>query len=78
LARRDLVYTLWAGFVEYLVAVHGLPKVIDFMRYDRPLGRDGPIPPLDYAAAFGRRRDELERDWLRMIDENVEPPLAER
>lgn len=64
LALRDVVYTEWAGFVEYLAAEFGRDRVYELVRAPPVAGAEAGPPGLDYVGTFGKSLTELEAAWL--------------
>jgi hypothetical protein len=67
LDQRDILYTEWAAFVDFLIDRHGLARVLEVSGWYAPIVPHGNTirqTPLDYRRAFGKTLAELERDWL--------------
>ena len=67
--RRDIVYTEWGAFIEYLVEEHGRDKLHALFRtpalVSEELGR--PIAHPNFPAVYGMALEELEAEWLQAI-----------
>lgn len=66
LARRDAIYTEWAGFIDYLVAAHGRDRLFALMR---AAGAEEASGSADYEAAYGHSLNALESAWLETLQE---------
>jgi hypothetical protein len=67
LAQRDAIYSEWAAFVGYLIALDGWETFLDLMASAASeAGEDGQIlpSPTDYEGVYGKTQAELEADWL--------------
>lgn len=66
-AKRDQLYTQWAGFVEFLLQEYGLEMVVAATEQARTLKVDSlgmmTLERLDYEVAFGASLTELEQRW---------------
>ena len=82
LARRDTLYTEYASFVGFLIDAYGLARfeeLADTILTVTITVRPAPPtptpahalrPPMpDYQSVYGRSLEELEREWLRRLDD---------
>ena len=70
LNRRDVIYTEWAAFIEYLVEEYGRPKLYSLFQ-TAPLVSDGDafLRP-NFRAVYGRSLERLEAAWLARVTAN--------
>ena len=71
LSHRDIVYTEWGAFVEYLVEEHGRDRLHALFRAP-PLVSDDRARPLrrpNFPAIYGMPLERLEAAWLETIHE---------
>ena len=67
LARRDVLYTEWAAFTDYLVKTHGVNRFKALLSSaDVTLDGDAGTPP-DFARVYGLSLEELEEAWLESL-----------
>jgi hypothetical protein len=66
LARRDKVYSEWAGFTGYLIDTYGWPKAHQLFKRRAPLQQPGQMIefPMDYEGVYGKALNQLEWEWL--------------
>ena len=70
LARRDLLYTEWAGFTGYLIDTYGWPKAYQLFRSPEPRQQAGQtihFPP-DFQGIYGKALNQLEWEWLARLE----------
>lgn len=66
LARRDILYTEWAAFIDYLIAQYGWEKLHTLfgMPTSEERGSEIIIKPPDFQAVYGSSLNQLEAAWL--------------
>jgi hypothetical protein len=72
LKRRDIIYTEWAAFIEYLVEEQGREKLYSLFRTP-PLVSDAEESPFgrpNFPAVYGSSLERLETAWLESITVN--------
>jgi hypothetical protein len=69
LSRRDLIYTEWGAFIEYLVEQHGREKL--YALFETPAlvteERGRPLRRPNFPAVYGLALEQLEAAWLDSI-----------
>jgi hypothetical protein len=66
LNQRDIIYTEWAAFIDYLVEQHGRDTLYSLFRTP-PLAGDDETAPLrrpNFPAVYGSSLERLEAEWL--------------
>jgi hypothetical protein len=66
LRRRDILYTEWAAFIEYLVDEYGKDKLYELIQAGAPLDAQTFVA-LDFVSIYGRPLPQLEAAWLQTI-----------
>lgn len=64
--RRDILYTEWAAFIDYLVDKYGRDKLYELIRTGAPLSDPTSGAP-DFASIYGSTLPQLEAEWLRTL-----------
>jgi hypothetical protein len=69
LARRDILYTEWATFIDYLVEQYGRDKLHALFASPTVEEREGMIivTPPDFQGVYGSSLNQLEAAWLRQL-----------
>jgi hypothetical protein len=69
LTRRDILYTEWAGFIDFLIQQYGLEKITALFQSGRAetIKSETIIYPPDYAGTYGLALNQLEAKWLDWI-----------
>jgi hypothetical protein len=69
LAKRDVWFTEWAAFIDYLIDRFGRERLLALMRTNQPDATTVTRPGvLDYSTVYGAPLEVLEADWLESID----------
>jgi hypothetical protein len=69
LNQRDIIYTEWAAFIDYLVEEHGKETLFALFRAP-PFIKDDELPPFmrpDFRAVYGSSLEQLEAAWLERL-----------
>jgi hypothetical protein len=75
-ARRDVMYTEWGAFIEYLVTEFGRETMYEFIRASTAARADPSLPTEQYTTYFGRTLEQLEGAWLSTLSLNNRAPSA--
>jgi hypothetical protein len=68
--RRDIVYTEWASFVDFLIKRYGMEKLMVLLKTAPPTeftGTELIERPADYYGVYGQSLDELQAAWLEYL-----------
>lgn len=66
---RDLIYTEWGAFIEYLVEEYGREKLYTLFRTPPLINEGENVGRPNFAAVYGRSLRELEAAWLERIED---------
>ena len=69
LNQRDIIYTEWAAFIDYLVEEHGRERLYSLFRTP-PLVSDDEATPFrrsNFPAGYGSPLERLEAEWLERL-----------
>ena len=69
LNQRDIIYTEWAAFIDYLVEEHGRERLYSLFRTP-PLVSDDEAAPFrrpNFPAVYGSSLERLEAAWLERL-----------
>ena len=75
--ETDLGYPAAGSFVEFLVEVHGLPRFKEIYKLEGDSSGDA-VNPENWQQVFGRTLQQLEDDWLRWLERQLEHPRKSR
>jgi hypothetical protein len=70
LNQRDIIYTEWGGFIDYLVEEHGRERLYSLFRTP-PLISDDETTPFrrpNFPAVYGSSLERLEAEWLERLE----------
>lgn len=69
LARRDILYSEWAAFIDFLMRQFGMEKLEALFKSSRAekINTDTIIYPPDYQGIYGSALNQLEAEWLTII-----------
>jgi hypothetical protein len=71
LTRRNILYTEWASFIDFIIRQHGGRERLDELFASSKVEREGEdtviIPP-DYPGIYGLALNQLEAQWLASLN----------
>lgn len=69
LERRDIVYTEYASFLNYLIERYGINALNSLITANIPTSppSEGADPRADYQTVYGKTLQELENDWIKYL-----------
>lgn len=72
LNRRDVIYTEWAAFIEYLAEEHGRERLYALLRTTPLVSPDEATPFMrpNFPAVYGSSLERLEAAWLEKVTSN--------
>lgn len=82
LERRDILYTEWASFIDFLLSEYGYERLEALFRslkseeVETDEGRMLYVTPADYPGVYGLELNQLEAQWLEHILSEAEAEVA--
>lgn len=67
LRQRDIIYTEWAAFIDYLVEEHGRERLYSLFRAPPLVNEAVPVRRPNFPAVYGSSLERLEAEWLERL-----------
>lgn len=72
--NRDILYTEWASFVNFLIRQYGMQRLVQLMATP-PIKEEGePSPSPDYQGVYGHTLQQLVKTWLDYVKAHANWP----